>query len=317
LKNKQIIKIVQWLWIVFVLLAGGYYLITRWSNITDYVQAIPVINIFISAMFFVIGKLLFVFLSKDAIQAEGGIISYRDAFKIVSLTQLGKYLPGGVWHFVARFNVYHSRDLTMKKSGKALIIESIWLVCGALAFGLSVYLISFNSSQGLLSKVGINLPLFLRIGIAILLIGLWFAVLYVVEKFFVSCPRPQKVWIVLKLMLIQFGVWLTFGLSFAFLFHEIDFSTILLAVSVFALSWAIGYIVIFAPGGIGVRELALAWFLNGMLLAGQAVILATVHRVLFTAVEVALGIVAGLMSFSVPGPLTSKPTGRIIQKRID
>ncbi len=317
MKNKQIIKIIQWIWIVVVLLAGGYYLIIRWNNIINYLQAIPVINFFISALFFVIGKLLLVFLSKDAVQPEGGIISYRDAFKIVSLTQLGKYLPGGVWHFVARFNVYHSRDLSMKKSGKALIIESIWLVCGALAFGLSVYLITFDSGQGFLLKVGVNLSQFFRVGFAILLFGLWFAVLYGIEKYFVSCPRPQKVWKVLKIMVIQFGVWMAFGLSFAFLFHVIDFSTILLAVSVFAISWAIGYVVIFAPGGIGIRELALAWFLTGMLLASQAVILATVHRVLFTAVEVALGIVAGLMNFSVPKPLSSKSTEGIEQDRID
>jgi uncharacterized membrane protein YbhN (UPF0104 family) len=160
-------------------------------------------------------------------------------------------------------------------------------------------LILCNNGECLFSKTGMSLPPHLGIVFAFLLICLWFTTLYAIEKYFVSLPRKQKINSILKLIVIQYGIWLSFGLSFAFILPSINLDTAARSGSIYVLGWAIGYIVIFAPGGLGIRELALAWLLGGMLQAGDAMIVATVHRVLFTAIEVVMGIVSGFMSVSI------------------
>jgi uncharacterized membrane protein YbhN (UPF0104 family) len=59
-----------------------------------------------------------------------------------------------------------------------------------------------------------------------------------------------------------------------------------LAVSAFAAAYLLGYVAIFAPAGLGVREGFLVAFLGPALGPGPAVALATAQRVWMTAVEV-------------------------------
>ncbi|MDM7972636.1 MAG: UPF0104 family protein, partial [candidate division Zixibacteria bacterium] len=57
----------------------------------------------------------------------------------------------------------------------------------------------------------------------------------------------------------------------------------------YALSWVAGYVVIFAPGGIGVREFVLVALFASLLPTGQIAIYSVVHRLIYTFVEVGLG----------------------------
>ena len=56
-------------------------------------------------------------------------------FTIFTVSQLGKYIPGSIWHFAARINAYKENALSNKKTAQVMLIENIWLVTGAGAFG--------------------------------------------------------------------------------------------------------------------------------------------------------------------------------------
>jgi glycosyltransferase 2 family protein len=77
-----------------------------------------------------------------------------------------------------------------------------------------------------------------------------------------------------------------------------DVRTVLLMTAGYALAWAVGFLVIVAPAGVGAREVALATVLAPVLDAGEIVVVVLLSRVLFTAVDL---VAAGSVALTVRG----------------
>ena len=106
-----------------------------------------------------------------------------------------------------------------------------------------------------------------------------------------------------------FGVWLLFGLAFwltARALFDVPVNEILRYAGVFAAAWVAGFVVVIAPGGLGVREAIIVALLQGSLGEAEAIVLATASRIAFTLVD--LG--AGIPSLARPAPLGPGPGGR-------
>lgn len=91
--------------------------------------------------------------------------------------------------------------------------------------------------------------------------------------------------------------WALFGLGGYFMFASVPQETAPSALSVlrvsgaFTLAWAVGYIVIILPGGLGAREGALVWALSSRVPLGTAVTVAILSRLCQGGVDV--GFAAG------------------------
>ena len=70
-----------------------------------------------------------------------------------------------------------------------------------------------------------------------------------------------------------------------------DFSseTIYFYISTYAIGWLVGYLAIFAPGGIGIRETVLVWILGGFVAPELALIYSSTHRFVIILVEIIMG----------------------------
>jgi hypothetical protein len=55
---------------------------------------------------------------------------------------LGKYLPGGIWHFAGKFGIYKVMGISTKATTQAIIYENIWLLSSATIVGFFTLLIS-------------------------------------------------------------------------------------------------------------------------------------------------------------------------------
>ena len=109
-----------------------------------------------------------------------------------------------------------------------------------------------------------------------------------VQRFFAGVGVIQwKRLLLLVLSLI--AAWLLIGFSYAMMFPVIDLRVVGLAIGGFTLSWSVGYLAVFAPGGIGVRELMLSLFFSSTSYAALSPVLATVHRLVWIGTEVLLG----------------------------
>jgi uncharacterized membrane protein YbhN (UPF0104 family) len=109
-----------------------------------------------------------------------------------------------------------------------------------------------------------------------------------------------------------FGVWLLFGLAFwlmARALFDVPVDEILRYAGVFAAAWVAGFVVVIAPGGLGVREAVIVALLQGSLGEAEAIVLATASRIAFTLVDLGAGI-PSLLALRRSGPaLEGAPEG--------
>lgn len=286
-KYESLLKSVKWIWVIAIIAYGAYYLSSHWIQVENYFYSIPVIKLIFAAVFLACGKVAFVFFSKFSIEREDTSLTYSAIFSIVTFTQLAKYLPGGIWHFVGRFGAYNRQKLSIKKTTRALIVENLWLLSGALMVGVCAGVLS-PLGQRLLEKHGIQIPWAVLELVALVL---WFALLFGFERLF----RAEKSTSHIKIFGLQWISWLCLGISFVCILPEYNFMDAPFYISVFSFGWLAGYVMIFAPGGIGVRELAIVWMLSGLMKSEDVIVYSTVHRFLFIVVELLLGAAAGLM----------------------
>ena len=291
MKKNKLLTIAKWVWIIAVVIAGGYFLITNWEKMTTYFKQVPLGNLLLSGLFLIAAKLFLVFFSKFSLEKEGTSLPYKSLFRVVAITQLGKYIPGGIWHFVGRYNAYHNHQVSIKKSTKALISENIWMLSGAIVIGSLLGLFS-TLGNTLLEKIHLPTSLVAVFLYAALILILWITGLYIYERIFLK-QKPERMEM-LRLFAIQVITWSLLGISFYMILPKSAAATLLDVIFGYTLSWAIGYVMIFAPGGIGIREGALAWIFSPIFAAEEILIYATVHRFIFVLAEIILGIIAAV-----------------------
>ncbi len=282
------------MWIIAVILAGSIYLITNWEKMIEFFAKVPKLNLLYSALFIIFGKFCLFLLAKYSLEREGFPLPFQHVFFIVATTQLGKYIPGGVWHFVGRYNAYQNEEISLKKSTKAMISENLWLLSGALMVG-AMFGLHSQLGEDFLAGIGLSNQFPFLILYSIIIFLLWILILISYEAILQRKFPSIKVMRLVKLILIQTSTWVLLGVSFLLIFPMSTFSLIPDAVFGFAISWAIGYVAIFAPGGIGIREGALVWIFSRLFLSEDILIYSTVHRFLYVAVEFLLGFVSLLL----------------------
>jgi hypothetical protein len=98
-------------------------------------------------------------------------------------------------------------------------------------------------------------------------------------------------------LLLYFICWLAYGTSGVFLIEALGFGPVVSVVDVvatFVAAWMIGFLSFVTPGGIGVREAALALLLGATLPTPEAITVALLARLSWTLVEM-IGVVVGLL----------------------
>ena len=203
--------------------------------------------------------------------------------RIVSLSQLGKYVPGSIWPFVAQVELGHRHGVPRRRSATvsvlvvlislvtALLVAAVTLPFGASGtartylWGLAaapvlaalLHPAILNRVLDWLLRVTRRPPLERRLS----LVGV------------LGCAG----WSAASWLVIGAHVWLLargFGASGSELY--------LTATGAFALAWSIGFVIVVAPAGAGVREVVLVAALSSVLDPGKVLLLVIISRVVMT-----------------------------------
>lgn len=273
---------------MLVLAAAGYYFYRNWDQVSSLINQISTWQIALSLVLLLIGKMFLVVLVQFSVNAEGWHPKYLEVLGVYGLSSLGKYIPGGVWHFVGRFGIYKINGLSAKASTRALILENIWLLGSAVATGvIGVFLTRFDLIAGLL-----NLPnqQWLAILFTVVALGLWLLVLVVVHKIVrrYTIEDLPNVFLVAAVGLV---LWIFIGGSFFVMFQEFPLSAAPLFIGGYAVSWAVGYVAVFAPGGLGIREAVLAFVFSTIASVEFIAVYAAMNRIIWVIAEVLFGLV--------------------------
>ena len=260
-----------------------------------------------------VGAVFFAFMSMSYLGWMWGRLLLRRGYKVPRAQlvswyytgQLGKYVPGGVWAVVGRAEMavrggvpradaYSVTGLSMftTYSAAALcaalgsllswerpIIGAALLL--ALVFGLSVYAIAplRQRFMGLLRKVtsGTN-----------------------------ELTAPKDM---LALTIVQVPAWIMISLSTTITAHAFGAEVgVLHMFFVSSLSWLIGFLVIGAPGGLGVRESIFTGLLSASIGTSTALSLAVASRMIFVSVDFLGALIFNVIARKLKPTVSEAPT---------
>jgi uncharacterized membrane protein YbhN (UPF0104 family) len=203
-------------------------------------------------------------------------------------SQLGKYLPGSAWQYAGRVGLARARGVSTQTAVTSLVVEVIVSALAAGAIGALVLPLPWAVALWVVLGLGVvagarvfrgrSLPVPARLERTLTLRALR------------SLPATGCLYLL---------VWVAYGSAFwltARALYSVSASDLSRYVGVFALSWLVGLVAVFAPGGIGVREAVIVALLTHRLGESQAIVLAATSRIVLTAID----LVAGALSLAVP-----------------
>ena len=223
--------------------------------------------------------------------AAGETLSFPDAARIWFISNLGKYVPGKVWSIAAMSVMARERDVSpLTAAGSSVLIQVV-----TVAAGTGVVLVA--GAQALDEPLA---AASLGIGILTMLAVVPFALPAAGRLLASITGRPvavpqisaSTVWWATARSILS---WIAYGIAFQFFVEGVLGSATGATssyIAVYAASYIIGFLALFAPGGAVVRESAMV---SGMLrlgLAGQAdaLAVAVASRLWLTVTELLPGL---------------------------
>lgn len=273
---------VRWGFVAVAVGLGAWAVAREWSPVADALGRLGPLP--------VLGALACVLLAMGAsmqvwrvlLATLGSPLPARAAARIVFVGQLGKYLPGSVWPVLAQMELATAHRVPRHRSGAASVLTMLV----SLLAGLLAALVTLPFAAGAATPYR------------------W---AFLAAPVLLVCLHPRVVNPALALLLrlarrppldrpltgravlaaVGWGLvsWLLYGGQVWLLVTRLGapgWREALLSVGGFAFAWCVGFLVVLAPAGAGVREVLLVALFGPVLGVGGATAVALVSRVLMT-----------------------------------
>ena len=217
----------------------------------------------------------------------GPALGPATAFRVFFVANLGRYVPGKVWQIAGLALLARRHGVSGALATGAAVLGQGFAVAGATVVGLAAF---FGGGPELRRWGGVAVgvvvvvvllfavPAFLR-----RLLGLWFRL---ARRPLPAGLDPDPLF-GLRWVLLYAANWVLYAGAFWLLVVSFDVpGGPLLVGPAFAAAYVLGYLMVFAPAGIGVREGFLVAFLEPAMGAGPGTALAVISRLWTTGVEV-------------------------------
>lgn len=219
----------------------------------------------------------------------GRPLDWRIAMRQLGLLLVGKYIPGGVFGFLARL---HDDPLAPRERlFWAGLVEQIIGVAMPAVLGSVLYLAARQQAYAWLGLIS-SLPL-LAVGGAWLLHRFATGLQWLGRRVgAIRSPAWRQLLSATTLQLAQQLVWAALVIALTQSLFGLDGYSALGVAGAFWWAVAVGMLAVFAPGGIGVREIALIGLASPWLDMKQAIFLSALLRILSSVMDVGAGVIA-------------------------
>ncbi len=262
---------------------GSYAVARDWTHVWAALASLGVLTVAAALVSVLLALLATMQVWRRLLAALGSPLPARAAAQIMFVGQLGKYLPGSLWPVLAQMELGAAHQVPRRRSATAAVLTMLL----SLLTGLFAALVA--------------LPFFARshrywwafLFAPVLVVLLHPRVLNPVLRRLLRLARrpdlemPLTGRAILTASAWALVSWVFYGLQIWLLATRLgapDGKTAPLAVGGFALAWSAGFLVVFVPAGVGVREVVLIAALHPVLhVADATAVVALVSRVLLTA----------------------------------
>jgi uncharacterized membrane protein YbhN (UPF0104 family) len=250
--------------------------------------------VFAAGFALMLASYLYIALIWHLLTREFGMqLPFRVSLLKWSASQFARYIPGFVFVLASRVADYSEHSLSKEKVATAYFLENAVVM-------LSVFLVfllfgwTFITDNAELNA----LPyLVVPVGVVVLSTGFpkWFTnrTLRILKRDEIK-EWPESV-CMMKCLVLGVVAFLQSGYGFYLIITSLQplaISSLPLVIGAYAGSGVVNLLVFFVPGGLGVRDGALAYFLSYMMPVPAALLLSVICRVVLTASELVVIIVA-------------------------
>lgn len=270
---------------------GAYAVVRQWPAFRASLEDIgfwPVLG----ALAAVLAGLAFsVQLWRVLLASLGSPLPVRAAARVFFVGQLGKYLPGSVWPVLAQMELGSVYRVPRARSATASVLTILVSLLGGLLAALVTLPLLAGATAGY-RWAFLAAPVLVACLHPRVLNPLLDRLLRLVRRPAVERPLTGRTigvalgWAMVPWVLYGTQVWLL-----AVRLGAPEGRAVLLAVGGYAFAWCVGFLIVFAPAGAGVREVLLVALLAPAVGTAGATAVALVSRVVMTAGDL---VMAGL-----------------------
>jgi len=209
----------------------------------------------------------------------GSRLSVPEAWRIYFIGGLSKYVPGSIWPVLAQAELGADRGIPRSRSALSVILCYAVMTCsGAVVAAITL---PFANAGSVAQYFWILL--LIPVGITVLSPPVMNRLLRLVLRLARQPDGQTSVSYRGLLRTIAWALvgWATNGLMIYVLIRHLGGDrqgTLLVSVGAYALSWVVGFLVVFAPAGAGVREVVMIAVLHTQTTAAVALTVALVSR---------------------------------------
>lgn len=280
--------------LTFILVAvalAGYAIAKDWTKIEAALGHLGLVSVAAALGSILVALAFTAMLWRQLLASLGSPLPIGAAARILFIGQLGKYLPGSIWPVLAQMELGKAYKVPRSRSASA----SVLVMFLTLIVGLLIALVTLPFAAG---------PMPYRWALLVtplLLVMLYPKVLNSIIARLLKLARqePLEVPLTARALSRALGwsvcVWICYGLQIWILATRLGAppgKTLLIALGGFAFAWSIGFVIVFAPAGAGVRDVLLFLVLRPVLSTADAAAVVLASRVLLTAGDLLTAAVA-------------------------
>jgi glycosyltransferase 2 family protein len=226
----------------------------------------------------------------------GSRLSIAEAWRIMFIGQLGKYMPGSIWPVLAQAELGADRGIARSRSALSVLLSYAVMICS----GAAVAAITLPFAKARTTDQYYWVLILVPVSIALLSPPVLNRLLALVLRLARQPALEQGVSFAGLARTIAWAIasWTFNGLTIYVLMRQLaghPQGTLLVSVGAYALSWTAGFLAVFAPAGAGVREAVMVAVLGTRTTTAIALTIALVTRATAVLCDAITGAVAAAL----------------------
>lgn len=278
---------VRWAFLAVAVALAVYAVWASWDELTDALHRLSVGTLALAG----VASLVYVALTMQSWRRVlidlGSRLPLASAAALFGVSQIGKYVPGGVWNVVAAAELGADHRIPRRRSVAAMAVAVLVSLVSGVVVGCVALALGPGDARERWGWVLWLTPVLLVLLVPAVLNRLVGVGLRLARRDPLDDPlTPRGLGAAVAWSL---AAWVVAGLQVWLLATALGMDrtprTFALALGGYALAWVVGFVVVFVPAGAGAREAVLLAVLSGSLGHGAVLAVVLVSRVLLTVVD--------------------------------
>ena len=274
-------RLLKWGVVVAAVVVGAYEIHKEWGQVHHALGTIGLVTCLWALLALLGMQFATLRVWQTLLAGLGSPLPLPAAGRILFIGQLGKYIPGSVWPILAQMELGARAKVPRARSASASVLAMLL----SLVTGLIVAMVTLPFAQSDMQYLWVFLIL------PVVLVCLHPRVLNpLLDKLFKLAKRPgldQPLTgrVLARALAWAFVAWLFNGLQIFLMAEKFGApvgKTFLVALGGYAFAWCVGFVIVIAPAGAGVREVLLIVFLTPVIGRGPAIAVAACSRAVNT-----------------------------------